>query len=78
MIGCSNLPPGCSPADVERAFGGGEEPTAVEDDVLAALERHDAPQALRDDVLELLGRWQRRLTTPRAAADDRFMWEDAT
>jgi hypothetical protein len=34
-----NLPPGCTDADIDRAFGGGREPSPLAENVRALLEK---------------------------------------
>jgi hypothetical protein len=50
----SNLPPGCTNADIERAFGGGREPTLVEEQLIDLLQQHQIPQHIIDKCLEPL------------------------
>lgn len=53
MPGLSNLPPGCTSADIERHFGGGD-PSPLEDDILEILERYNVPTSVSDNILNLL------------------------
>lgn len=66
--GNSNLPPGCTTSDIERAAGG-RDPTAEEDEILSILEIAHVDSEVCDQVMERVGKLCDRLN--RALTDVR-------
>jgi hypothetical protein len=54
--GLSNLPPGCTNADIDRAFGGGDI-SPLEEEVLEVLERYKVPTSVNDRIMDILADW---------------------
>jgi hypothetical protein len=63
----SNLPPGCTSADIEWAFGGGD-PTDLEEKVYALLEDEGVPASYTDRIIEIVAEWEH---------EQRGQWADA-
>jgi hypothetical protein len=53
----SNLPPGCTNADIERAFGGGRDILPWEEAVSDLLESVRIPQKVIDQVMDVLDQY---------------------
>jgi hypothetical protein len=51
--GNSNLPPGCTSRDIERAYGG-RDPTSDEERVLELLEGHGVPADICDEIMKII------------------------
>lgn len=71
--GGSNLPPGCTSADVERAFGG-RDPSPEEDEILSILEIAHVDGDVCEQVMDRVGKLCERLNralrdTPDSASD---------
>lgn len=49
----SNLPPGCTHRDIDRAFGGGD-PTPEEERIGELLEEHEVPQEACDEIMKII------------------------
>lgn len=52
----SNLPPGCTNRDIERAYGGGRDPTAEEEEVCMLLEDLPISTAVADRVQAIISK----------------------
>lgn len=68
-MGLSNLPPGCSSADIERAFNGGREPLPIEEEMIDLLERYKVPQKIIDEALNVLDKWITEQARPQQLDD---------
>ena len=66
MTNDSNLPPGCTNADIERAFGD-RYISPLEDAILDVLERFKVPTNINDRILDILTDW---LEPPEEPFDD--------
>ena len=53
----SNLPSGCTNADIERAFGGGRDILPWEEAVMDVLESARVPQKVIDRVMDVLDQY---------------------
>lgn len=51
--GNSNLPPGCTNRDIDRAYEG-RDPTPEEDRVLELLEAHNVPTEACDEIMNII------------------------
>ena len=49
-----DLPPGCTQRHIDEAFGGGPDPTELQENVLALLEKGKMPQATCDAIMEMI------------------------
>jgi hypothetical protein len=49
-----NLPPGCTDADIDRAFGGDRQPSALAEDVRALLEKARIGTRTVEAIMEMI------------------------
>ena len=67
--GNSNLPPGCTVGDIERAFGGGD-PFPEEEEALLLLEDAGVPTEVNDKIAEIIGKLCENVATLSGALEE--------